>query len=136
MSYQIGPYGFIRWEGPPPPLVKQHVTTFNKIGQAGISAQLTGIHGDYFEVSLSAAFANQAAAIVADESYRDLIGAAPQELIFNGIDYLFAFQHTYLVTAIDTTRMKSHPLLIGPGYSYPGGYLVQTRWQMVPITTT
>jgi len=132
-AYGIGIFDFVRWEGSPPPLVKQHVATFNKIGQAGISAQLTGIHGDPFEATLSAVFANQLNAITVEEAYRDLIGVVSQ-VKWNNVDYLFQYSHAYLVTNVDTISVKAHPSLIGLGYSYPGGYLVKTRWTMVPIT--
>lgn len=132
MAYSIALFNFVRWEGPPPPLVKRHVVAFNKIGQAGVSAQLTGTHGDPFEVVLTAHYVNQLAAIVADETYRDTIGF-PQELVYNNTNYLFAFGHSYLVTAVETLSMKAHPLLLGPTYSYAGGWKVLSRWSLLPI---
>lgn len=135
MAYAIGPWPFVRWIGQPPPLVKQHVATFNKIGQAGISAQLTGIHGDPFETEVWSTFANQLLATVADESYRDLIGVDPVDVVFAGTSYAFAFNHTYLITKVDTIEMKAHPWLLGLDYSYQGGWLVKTRWTLIPITT-
>jgi len=134
-SYAIGLFDFVRWEGQPPPLVKQHVATFNKIGQAGIAAQNTGITGDIFEVTLSAVFADRATAMAAEETYRDLIGADPVLLKYEDIDYLFTYWHRFLVMGCDTVSMKRHPLLFGPGYHFPGGWLVKTRWRMVPIAT-
>lgn len=132
-AYGIGIFDFVRWEGPPPPLVKQHVIAFNKIGQPGISAQNTGIHGDQFDVTLTSVFANQANAIVVEEAYRDLIGTVSQ-VKWNNINYLFQYAHTYLPMAVDTLSVKAHPLLVGPGYSFVGGYLVLTRWSLIPIT--
>jgi hypothetical protein len=133
-AYGIYTFDFVRWEGPPPPLVKQHVATFNKIGQPGISAQRTGIHGDPFEAVLTSVFATQFNQIVVEEAYRDLIGTDPVQIKWNNINYLMQYFHLYLVTGVETLRIKAHPLLIGPGYSYAGGYLVQTRWSMIPIT--
>lgn len=133
MSYSIATFDFIRWEGPPPPRVKQHVATFNKIGLAGISAQNTGIHGEIFETMLSAVFANEAAVRAAEESYRDLIGVDPLILVYDNIDYSFNYFHRYLVLSCDTVSMKRHPLLFGPGYSFPGGWLIKTQWRMVPV---
>lgn len=133
-AYGIGIFDFVRWEGPPPPLVKQHVATFNKIGLPGISAQRTGIHGDPFEVMLTSVFATQANQITVEEAYRDLIGADPVQVKWNNLNFLMQYYHLYLVTGVETMRIKAHPLLVGPGYSYAGGYLVQTRWSMVPVT--
>jgi len=133
-AYGISIFDFVRWEGPPPPLVKQHVATFNKIGQPGISAQRTGIHGDPFEATLTSVFATQLNQITVEEAYRDTIGANPVQVKWNNINFMMQYLHLYLVVSVDTISVKAHPLLIGPGYSFPGGYLVQTRWTMVPIT--
>ena len=134
-AYGINIFDFVRWEGSPPPLVKEHVATFNKIGQAGISAQRTGIHGDPFEVTLSAVFANKNDALVEESTYRNLIGANPSQIVYDNTNFWFQYAHLYLVTAVDTVSMKAHPRLVGPGYDLLGGWLVKTRWQMVPITS-
>lgn len=133
-AYAIGVFDFVRWEGPPPPLVKPHVAIFNKIGQAGISAQNTGAHGDVFEAVLWSVFDTQLNAAYVEDAYRFLIGTNPVFIKYNDIDYAFTFQHRYLILACDTISIKRHPLLWGPGYNFPGGWLVKTRWQMVPIT--
>lgn len=132
-AYQIATFDFVRWDGSPPPLVKEHVATFNKIGQAGISAQRTGIHGDPFEATLSAVFATKNDMLVETESYRDLIGATPSQVVYDDTNLFFLYSHLYLVTAVDTVSTKTHPRLVGPGYDLLGGWLVKTRWQMVPI---
>lgn len=135
MSYAIGSYGFIRWEGGPPQLVRQHVRLFTKIGQPGISGQLTGAHGDPFDVELWAAFPNQALAILSENDYRFTVGAAPQTVLYNNINYFTTFVHKYLVLNVSTTSFKRHPLLIGFGYSYPGGWLLKSRWTLIPVVT-
>jgi hypothetical protein len=133
MSYLIGTYGFTKWDGPPPQLVKQHIQRFTKLGQAGISALALGIHGDPFQVTLDAKFSSQANAMVAEAGYRTLIAAAPQVVTFNGVNYSTAHSHTYLVESVETVSFKRHPRLIGPGINYLHGWILKSRWQLIPI---
>lgn len=133
-AYEIGSYGFIRWEGPPPQLVKQHLARFTKTGQAGFSAQLLGIHGDPFDVTLTAVVANQAAGTTLEGGYRALIGASTQVVVFNDVNYSTAFSHTYLVENVETVSFKRHPLIVGTGYNFPGGWVLKSRWLLVPYT--
>lgn len=136
MALQIGSYGFVRWEGPPPQLVSQHIQRFTKTGQAGISALALGVHGDPFQVTLDAAFANQGLGQIAENGYRFLIGASPQVVIFNSINYLAAYQHIYLVESVRTEEFKRHPRLIGRNYDYIHGWRLRTNWTLVPIVAT
>lgn len=132
-TYSIGIFDFIKWEGPPPQLVKQHLAKFTKTGQAGISAQLLGIHGDSFDVQLFAAFPTQDAGMVYETGYRTLIGDSPQIILFNDVNYFTAYGHTFLVESVETTSFKRHPLLISPSYAYYGGWLLKSRWLLTPI---
>ena len=134
MTYAIGNFGFVRWEGPPPQLVRQHIQRFTKTGQGGISALALGVHGDPFTVNLTAAYPNQGSGMLAEDGYRWLVGANPQVVLFNSINYLTVFQHTYLVDSVSTTSSKRIPLTMGIGYAYPGGWLLKSTWQLVPIT--
>jgi hypothetical protein len=133
-TYSINTVGFVKWEGPPPQLVKQHIARFTKTGQAGFSAQLLGIYGDPFDVTLTAVIPNQAAGTILEEFYRTLIGASTQTVVYNDVDYSFRFNHTYLVENVETVSFKRHPLLIGPTYSYPGGWVLKSRWLLIPYT--
>ena len=131
--YQIGTYGFVRWEGPPPQLVKQHLAKFTKTGQPGISAQLLGAHGDSFDVTLTAAFETQDQGVFCENGYRLLVGSGTQNILFNNVNYFTIFEHTYLVESVETVSFKRHPLLIGIDYQYPGGWLLKSRWLMTPV---
>lgn len=132
-TYQIGTFGFVKWEGPPPQLVKQHLAKFTKTGQAGLSAQLLGAHGDSFDVQLSAAFETQDLGIVCENGYRSLIGSSSQVIIFNDVNYYTRFTHTYLVESVETVSFKRHPLLLSPSYAYYGGWLLKSRWILTPV---
>ena len=119
--------------GRPRQLVQQHVRVFTKVGQPGISGQLTGAHGDPFEVELWAAFPNQAAGIISENLYRFATGDTPVIVLFNNINYYTAFGHRYLVLRVTTVSFKRHPLLVGFGYAYPGGWILKSRWTMIPV---
>lgn len=133
-TYSIGSAGFVKWEGQPPQLVKQHLARFTKTGQAGFSAQLLGVYGDPFDVTLTAVIDNQANGLVLENGYRSLIGVSPQIVVFNDVNYATEFSHTYLVENVETLSFKRHPLLIGPTYSYPGGWVIKSRWLLIPYT--
>jgi hypothetical protein len=132
--YKVGIYDFIRWNGPTPQLVKQHLARFVKPGQAGFSAQALGIYGDPFTVDLESVWATQLAGQVGESGYRNLIGAATQQVVHNGVNYQFRYQHTYLVENVEITSFKTHPLLMGVGYNFPSGWLLKSRWTLVPFT--
>lgn len=132
-AYQIGTFGFVRWEGQPPQLVRNHLAKFIKTGQSGLAAQLLGIHGNSFDVTLTAAFETQDQGLVCENGYRFLIGAGTQNILYNGVNYFTTFAHSYLIESVDTVSFSRHPLLIGPGYVYYGGWLLKSRWVMTPI---
>ena len=134
MAHQIAAFGFVKWEGPPPRLVNQHLQVFTKTGQNGISALALGIHGDPFSVNLEARFATQEIGLIAENGYRFLVGANPQIVVFNGVNYFTAFGHNFLVEAVEITSFKRHPLLAGPGFAYYGGWALKSRWQLRGVT--
>ncbi len=131
--YAISSYGFIKWDGPPPQLVQQHLAKFTKAGQNGISAQLLGVHGDSFEVTLTAAVEIQDQGMVFENAYRTLVGSSPQPVMFNGVNYQAAYGHLYLVERVQIESFTRHPLLVAPGYVYYGGWLLKSRWTLTPI---
>ena len=130
-TYAISQFGFIRWEGPPPSLVREHVTEFSKIGTNGISAQLLGIHGDPFEVQLTAWFANEVLCRASQYGYRGIIGTT-SNLIYENTLYTTFYSHKYLVHAVDMVQAKRRPRLLGPSIDYIGGWELISRWTLIP----
>ena len=133
MSYTIGSFGFVRWEGVRPQFVKEHILTFRKPGQPGISAQTQGKHGDPFQAQLTAVFTTEALARTAETGYVGLIGAPGQVLVYEGTNYQTEYLHLYLVTNVETVSAKSHPRLIGPTYDYIGGWSLVSSWELIPL---
>lgn len=131
-NYYIGDFGFVRWEGPRPQFVKQHVQEFTKGGQDGISAQLLGTRGDPFQVQLSAVMPSVAQVAVIEANYRLLIGTVTN-VIYEGMNYTIGYRTQYLVHDAMNVSVKRHPLLFGPGYNYPGGWKVVSRWILIPV---
>ncbi len=132
-SYDLGSFGFVRWDGPRPQFVTEHVVEFRKIGQAGIGAQLQGVHGDPFNVSLHAVFADQPTARAAEVAYRSAIGTAPLTLVYEGTNYFTAYGHKYFVHDARAVFAKCLPRLIGPTWDYTGGWLVVSNWVLIPV---
>ena len=133
MSYSIGSYGFTRWLGDPPGLVRNHLRITTKPGQNGIAAQALGAYGNPFEVELSAAFADQATGAIAENGYRSLVANSPQIVVFNGLNYFTAYQHRYLVLDVNLIEFRRMPLLMGLGFIYYGGWQIRSRWLLQPI---
>lgn len=134
MSYQIGNWGFVRWLGGPPQLVTDHMHIFTKPGQPGVSAQLMGAHGDSFDVELHAVFETHHQGLLAEDGYRFLVNAGPVLVMYNGVDYYSIFSHRYLVLRVNTVSFTRHPRLMGLNYDYHGGWLLKSRWLMLPVT--
>lgn len=134
MTYAIAAFGFVRWNGPPPQLVSEHLRTFTKGGQNGISAQALGVYGSPFDVELEAWFPDQLTAGASEDAYRYLVGSGPQLVLYNGFNYWPVFGHKYLILDVKTVEIKTVPRLIGPSIDYYGGWRLRSRWQMQPIT--
>ena len=131
MSYTIGAFGFVRWEGPRPQFVKQHVQTFARPGQDGTSALKLGNYGDPFQVQLTAVYTDEASARSAESTYRNTIGTI-QILIYEGTNYRTLYQHDYLVQNVSNTRVQRNAWLLGPTYQYPLGWQVFSDWVLIP----
>lgn len=131
-GYTLGNHNFVRWEGPRPQLVKQHVRKFVKPGTSGLSAQLVGIHGDEFNVQLSSVYSNATQVLVAESALRSMIGGV-YTLWYEGVNYTTTFQTQYLMDSLTVQSAKRHPLLVGPGYSYIGGWKIVSQVTLTPI---
>ena len=135
MSYQLGAFGFVRWEGPRPGFVRQKVVEFAKPGANGISAQLQGVKGEQFATALTAVFANETDTRLAESTYRNLIGTTVV-LVYEGTNYSTTYSHDYLVHDVMVQSAKKRPLLVGPSYNYPSGWELISRWELIPIATS
>lgn len=133
-AYSIGIYGFVKWEGPTPELVKQHTHVFTRPGSDGATVQATGVHGNDFEVTLTAVFDTQANANTIAFAYRSLINAVPQSLVYNDGNFDAVFNR-YKVLDVTVESIRRAVRLIGPTYDYPGGFIVMSKWRLLPIAT-
>lgn len=131
-GYTLGNYNFIRWEGPRPQLVKQHVRTFTKPGSNAITAQLLGVHGEEFAVRLTSVYATEPEVLIAENHYRLLVGQV-LSLWYEGASYDLLHSTRYLVNSVMGMEAKRHPLLIGLGYHFPGGWRVVTDFRLTPV---
>ena len=134
MSYSIGSFGFVRWEGPRPQYVVQHTIPFSKPGQDGTSLLHMGHYGNPFQVELTAVFANETLARASESSYRNIIGTI-QVLIYEGVNYNVTYATDYMIQSVSNTRAKRNAWLCGPTYVYPGGWQVMSSWNLIPRTT-
>lgn len=89
------------WEGPPPQVAKQRVSTYTKPGIATVGVVVTGNHGMTIEVRGSSFFANVGAANTFAANFRGLIGSVGA-VVFNATTY-----NNQLVVDFATTRSQT-----------------------------
>jgi hypothetical protein len=131
-AYGIHIYNFEFWEGPTPRVATQHVMEHHRPGAAGTALHLLGSWGDKFECVLTSHYAGQLPAASAAHAMRLMIGSGWYPLKYNNLNYTGLTGTGYHVLGVDVLDLRSHILLKGPGYSYPLGCALVTRFTLVP----
>src|SRR3990167_408838 len=106
--YRIHNWDFHVWEGPPPGLVRQHVSTHTRPGTAGASHAKLGLWGDPFQVKLTAYYATFVLAHDARKLILEpLLDVALTKVWYASIDYYVRYQTIYKVVAIQDVTVRS-----------------------------
>lgn len=133
-------FDFVKWDGPPPPLVRQHLESFTVAGIDGSGARLIGAYGDAFTVRAIGVFAawgstaNRELFTAERAAYRcrELIGQ-PCKLSYEGLDYGALYDTRYQVEDVQIEGIKRHVRILGPGYDYVLGAVHIVNWTLRPI---
>lgn len=135
MSWQhkIDRFEFQFWEGDLPDTPRQQVETFQRAGVSGTGFRLLGERGKPFEAQVTAHLVNYPLTRPLLHQYRTLIGGTPVEVWFNGRRVFVDWQTKYEVLDVDEVECKANVRLIGPGYNFPGGASLVTRWRLLPV---
>lgn len=131
-NYGIDVFNFEFWDGPPPSIPTQKVMVTHRPGSSGVSHTLAGEWGDTFSVSLTSHWASQLAATAGYGFMVQLIGTGGKYLKYNNVNWSMMFGILYNVEAVELIEMRSALYLIGPGYVYPNGASLQTRFTLTP----
>lgn len=131
-NYGIDVFNFEFWEGPAPVIPSQKVATFHRPGAPGVSHQLLGTWGEQFQCTLTSHWATQLDALTAYDLMRNLIGTGGKWLKYNNLNFTGLHGVTYNVDNVELLELRAHLWLVGPGYSYPNGASMQTRFTLSP----
>lgn len=96
----IGAFNFELWNGPPPLLVQEQVSTFHRVGADGVGFQTLGKHGQTFDVTLTYWDASYALCLAGLALMKAIVGTQVV-VTYNDINYSTTFSHQYLVNAVE-----------------------------------
>jgi hypothetical protein len=131
-AHAINRFTFEFWKGDPPQLMERDVEVQTRAGANGHALMYTGRHGGPFRASLTSDWATYAAAIAVVALYKNLIGAGPQNVVYNGVRFAQSFRHRYSVLSVELSSCERHVQLLGPGYQFAGGARLVTEWTLIP----
>jgi hypothetical protein len=131
-SFLIGMFDFEFWDGPAPAIPTRRIVVTHQPGVSGVSHQALGVWADSFSTVLTSHHATSDLAAARYWLLTDLIGAGPQQVAYNDMNWSGVYGVGYNVESIELIDIRSAIILIGPGYSYPGGASLVTRFTITP----
>lgn len=131
-AYAIDVYPFEFWDGPVPPIPTQKVTPVHRPGMSDVAFQKLGVWGDTFSVRLRAHCSSQYVAVQAHKALVALIGAGGKQVTYNNINWSSTHSTIYHVIDIELLSIQNVPRLMGPGYDYPGGAILEIKATITP----
>jgi hypothetical protein len=132
-AHRIAQSNFEFWDGEPPSLAVGQIEVMTRAGTYGISELKLGRWGQTFRARLTSDWKDYPTALSVIPVYQRLIGAGPQVLTYNGIDFVRTFKTGYTVQAVTLVDCRCHVFLVGPGYAFRGGARLVTDWTMTPL---
>lgn len=135
MSWQhrVDRFTFQFWDGDQPQLPKQNVQTFARAGDDAQDARLTGTRAPLTECTLTAHLVRYSLALPLLRQYFTLIGKDPVEVWHEQRRLLQLAKVKFLIEDVVEVECRTNVRLIGPGYDYPGGCSLVTRWRMLAM---
>jgi len=131
-DHGIDVFPFEYWDGPAPTVPQQHVMAHNRPGADDVALLLLGTWGDPFEVTLTSHHATLIGAAAAFNLMRQVVGTGWLTLKYANLNYTGLYSTGYHATRVEQVRLQAAVLLMGPGYSYANGAIMQTRWTLQP----
>lgn len=128
----IDQFNFEYWQGPAPAVPQQHVMAHNRPGADDVALLLLGTWGEPFEVTLTSHHASMMAAAATFNQMRLVVGSGWLAVKYADLNYTGLYATGYHAVRVEQVNLQLAALLIGPGYSYTNGVVMQTRWTLQP----
>lgn len=129
-------YQFQFWRGDPPQLPHQQAATRARPGADDVALQKLGFWGRQFQCQLTAHFSGFLTAMGSHRLYYNLPGSSAVTVQYNHVNFFSMYGVKYFVNSVQVEAVNANLLLMGPGYVFPGGTEVITRWVMTPVNPT
>ena len=128
---QIGPFQFVTLEGVPV-LPYRHAELIERPGVNGSGFLSTGIRGDEFELTSGVDVVSWAAALAAENAYRQICNDSIWDVIKGGMAYS-SLSIGFVVRSVIVTEKKRIALSVGGLYA--GSAYVRAKWRLhaVPL---
>lgn len=107
------------WDGVPPALGSESISTFSRAGAAGVGHQHLAQHGEPFTVTLKRYFNSWAIALANRKAVYDLKKLDLIDIWFNGVSMKISAQTQYKCTEVNILSVGRHIFVAGIGYQ-PG----------------
>jgi hypothetical protein len=131
-AFAIDVFNFEFWDGPPPAIPTQKVISTHRPGVSGVSHHLLGTWGDTFSCTLTSHWSDFFAATEGHRQMVLLIGTGGKYVKFNNLNWSMLHSVLYNVEAVDIADLRAAIYLAGPGYAYPNGASLVTRFTLTP----
>lgn len=131
-AYGIDVFNFEFWDGPPPGIPTRKVVPSHRPGVSGVSHHLLGTWGDTFQATLTSHWSDFLSATTGHSLMVSLIGTGGKYVKFNNLAWSMLHGVLYNVEAVDILDLRAAIYLAGPGYAYPNGASLVTRFTLTP----
>lgn len=131
-AYGIDVFNFEFWQGPPPTVPTPKMIVTRRPGVSGVAHQYMGTWGDTFDVTLTSHWATFLHAIQGHTFMKAIIGTGGVAVKFNNINWTSMYGTLYHVEAVEIINLRAALWLIGPGYSWPNGAELITKFTLTP----
>lgn len=130
--HYIDVFTFQFWRSEPPLTVCEKSESYTRFGVNGVGKVRTGKRGPQFQVTVEEDMPSYLYAMGMIPLYHALPNIGPKTIVYNGINYMAAFNHLYLVDDVEVLDCRAMPRLVGPNYDYIGGARISVRWTLTP----
>lgn len=131
--HKVDRFTFQFWDGDRPRMPTTQVQTFSRPGVDSHDVRLTGTRAEVTECQLTEHLVNWNLRAPLLRQYRELVGRDAVEVWYEQRRLLVTDRVLFLVLAVDEVDCQTNVRLVGPGYDYPNGASLVTRWRLLAI---
>jgi hypothetical protein len=131
-SFGIDIFNFVEWQGPPPSVLTDQVITHHRPGASSMAQQLIGQWGESREVTVVSHWTSFLAAMEGHRLMSLLPGSGAVLVKYGDVNWSNYYGVVYHVESVECLNIQANALLLGPGYSYPSGVALTSRFVLTP----